>query len=49
MVMGNSGFVQKKSLIRFHDDLAWLMTGCSRKCERNGSAMKKIPHQVPRR
>lgn len=25
MVMGNSAFVQKKSLIRFHDGLAWLM------------------------
>jgi cell volume regulation protein A len=25
MVMGNSSFVQKKSLIRFHDGLAWLM------------------------
>lgn len=25
MVMGNSAFVQKKSLLRFHDGLAWLM------------------------
>lgn len=25
LVMGNSSFVQKKSLIRFHDGLAWLM------------------------
>lgn len=25
MVMGNSAFVQKKSLARFHDGLAWLM------------------------
>ncbi|BBA69726.1 potassium/proton antiporter [Geobacter sulfurreducens] len=25
LVMGNSSFVQKKSLVRFHDGLAWLM------------------------
>lgn len=25
LVMGNSAFVQKKSLLRFHDGLAWLM------------------------
>lgn len=25
MVMGNSAFVQKKSLLRFHDGMAWLM------------------------
>jgi potassium/hydrogen antiporter len=25
LVMGNSSFVQKKSLLRFHDGLAWLM------------------------
>jgi cell volume regulation protein A len=25
MVMGNSAFVQKKSLLRFHDGVAWLM------------------------
>jgi len=25
MVMGNSAFVQKRSLLRFHDGLAWLM------------------------
>ncbi|OGU01993.1 MAG: hypothetical protein A2X82_05270 [Geobacteraceae bacterium GWC2_55_20] len=25
MVMGNCAFVQKKSLLRFHDGVAWLM------------------------